>query len=104
MRHHAILTALSILAAGSLSPASGWAQGSPSAGDIVKSLTPTSTSGATRGIRLAPSEAGSQPSGAQAQSQSAAISLTVEFNTGSADLTPAAVHVLDNLGKALNDP
>ena len=102
MRHHAILTAVSILAAGSLAPACGWAQGSPSAGDIVKSLTPTNPGAVTRGIRLSPSQASSSASGGQAHSP--AVSLTVEFDTGSAELTPAATHVLDNLGKALNDP
>jgi outer membrane protein OmpA-like peptidoglycan-associated protein len=33
-----------------------------------------------------------------------AISLTVEFTNGSAGLTPQAVQVLDNLGKALSNP
>ena len=30
------------------------------------------------------------------------VNLTVEFATGSADLTPAAVHTLDELGRALS--
>jgi outer membrane protein OmpA-like peptidoglycan-associated protein len=102
MRHHAILTALSILAAGSLAPACGWAQGTPSPGDIVKSLTPTNTNGLTRGIRLGPSGAPVSSGGAQAPAP--AVSLTVHFDTGSAELTPTATRVLDNLGRALNDP
>jgi outer membrane protein OmpA-like peptidoglycan-associated protein len=35
------------------------------------------------------------------QSGNPAVSLTVEFKTGSAELTPHATHVLDELGRAL---
>lgn len=100
MRTRAVLTAIALFAA--VVPGIAWAQPTPSAEDIVKSLMPTGTSGPTRGIRVAPSAS----PGAPAQSQPPAgpsVSLNVQFATGSADLTPAARHVLDNLGKALSD-
>ena len=92
--------ALAVLAAVTVAPAIGSAQSVPSADQIVKSLTPTTTSGATRGIRIGPG-APSQP---QPPAPAPAISLSVQFATGSAELTPQAIHTLDNLGKALSDP
>jgi OmpA-OmpF porin, OOP family len=100
MRSHAMLAASALLAVGVLVPAIGAAQSGPSTEQIIKSLTPTNPSGATRGLRLGPA-ATSQP---QPQAAPApAISLTVEFATGSAELTPDAIRVLDSLGKALTD-
>lgn len=101
MRHQAILAAIVLMAAGSFAPAIGWAQGNPSSSQILKSLTPTTTTGTTRGIRVGPSSGGSaaQPKATTAPS----VSLTVQFATGSADLTPQAVQVLNNLGKAMSD-
>jgi outer membrane protein OmpA-like peptidoglycan-associated protein len=88
-------------------PGTVWAQTNPSAEQIVKSLTPTSTSGASRGIRVAPSAA---PSGAPAAQPPAgpadaapSASLSVLFATGSATLTPAATKILNELGRALTD-
>ena len=52
----------------------------PNADQIVKSLLPSAPMGNTRGVRLAPAEAPS-------------VSLTVEFETDSAALTPQALRV-----------
>lgn len=108
MRHYAVLAAAGLVAAGSLVPASSWAQTNPNSAQILKSLTPTGASGATRGIRVGPSAGGTNSAGgATAQSNATeaapAVSLTVQFATGSADLTPAARQVLNNLGKAISD-
>jgi OOP family OmpA-OmpF porin len=93
----------------------------PSADQIIKSLRPTGPSGTTRGIRpVAPSSepavpaepatgghaarpAASHPAATSATASQAApsVNLTVEFATGSADLTPAATRTLDELGRAL---
>jgi OOP family OmpA-OmpF porin len=94
----------------------------PSADQIIKSLRPTGPSGTTRGIRpvapssepAAPAEpatgghaarpAASHPAAASAAAASQAapsVNLTVEFATGSADLTPTATRTLDELGRAL---
>jgi outer membrane protein OmpA-like peptidoglycan-associated protein len=100
MGSRALFTAVASLAIGLLAIMDGRAQSGPSPEQIVKSLSPTGASGATRGIRITPSTA------AQAHAPSHAaptINLSVLFATGSADLTPEAVHVLDSLGKALND-
>jgi OmpA-OmpF porin, OOP family len=100
MRIQAALPVIIVMTACALSPAVGFAQSGPSAEQIVKSLTPTSTHGATRGIRV-----GSTPP-AQAQplaTAAPAVSLTVQFAPGSADLTPQAMGVLDQLGRALSD-
>ena len=91
-----LLAASAMLAASIVLPATGLAQQNPSTDEILKSLTP----GVQRGIRLVP--AGQQ--GAQAQRPTApSVSLTVEFATGSAELTPQATEILDRLGKALSD-
>jgi outer membrane protein OmpA-like peptidoglycan-associated protein len=100
MRRHALLAAIGLLAAGILAPATGEARSDPSPDEIIKSLTPTTgPSGATRGLRIRPA----QPGQAQPPAPQPAISLTVQFATGSADLSPQAIGVLDNLGKALSD-
>lgn len=100
MRHQAILPAIVLLAAVSLAPATGWAQANPSSSQILKSLTPTTTTGTTRGIRVGPASG----SAGQSQATSApSVSLTVQFATGSADLTPQAMETLNNLGKAMSD-
>jgi outer membrane protein OmpA-like peptidoglycan-associated protein len=104
MRHNAIVAAAAFVAAASLVPVSGWAQGNPSANQILKSLTPTGTGGTTRGIRVGPSGGGSGGGAPASHTEAApAVSLTVQFATGSAELTPAATGVLDNLGKAISD-
>jgi OmpA-OmpF porin, OOP family len=107
MRHYAIVAAAALVAVGPLLPISSWAQSNPSSDQILKSLTPTGTSGATRGIRVGPAAGSGGGSGGGSQSTHAAsdpsVSLTVQFATGSAELTPAARQVLNNLGKALTD-
>jgi len=101
MRRQALLISLGLLAL----PAAGWAQNAPSADQIIKSLTPTATTPTTRGIRIAPggSVGSTSSSASQPPSAAPAVSLTVQFATGSADLTPQAMQVLDNLGRALTD-
>ena len=94
MRPLAQLAAVGLLAVGILAPVTGEARSGPSPDEIIKSLTPTGTSGATRGLRLGPAAQGqAEPAASQP-----AISLTVQFATGSADLTPQAIDVLDSLG------
>jgi outer membrane protein OmpA-like peptidoglycan-associated protein len=106
MRCQPALSAIAVLAAVSLAPVSVWAQANPSTDQIVKSLTPTSTMGTTRGIRIAPS--GSAPASGPAQPPAAAkapaVSMTVQFATGSTELTPQAVQTLTSLGQALTNP
>lgn len=99
MRVNAVFAALALLAGQVLLPATGSAQSSPSPEQIIKSLTPTSASGATRGIRIAPGATHASQTPASAPS----VSLTVNFPTGSSELTPDARRVLDNLGRALSD-
>jgi outer membrane protein OmpA-like peptidoglycan-associated protein len=97
-----------------------------SADSIINALRPTGNmvTGSTRGIRLGGSPAPQAPSSAHpvsatptneaathtapgvrdeaaTQDSGPSINLTVNFPTGSADLTPAARASLDNLGKAL---
>jgi outer membrane protein OmpA-like peptidoglycan-associated protein len=88
------------------------AQSNPSADEIIRSLKPSGNPmhGGTRGIRLAaPSSdatapAATAPAGRQQASQAAdpAVNLTVNFATGSADLTVDATRTLDELGRALS--
>jgi OOP family OmpA-OmpF porin len=96
-----------------------WAQ--QSADSIINSLKPTGNlaTGATRGIKLGGSSAApaqAAPSTAHPVSASSgparpkpaatesgpSVNLTVNFPTGSADLTPGARASLDGLGKALS--
>lgn len=108
MRCQRTLSAVAILAVVSLAPVGVWAQGNPSSDQIVKSLTPTSTMGTTRGIRIAPggtAAAGSTSGqGQPAAAKAPAVSMTVQFATGSAELTPQAIQTLTNLGQALTNP
>jgi outer membrane protein OmpA-like peptidoglycan-associated protein len=98
-----------------------FAQGSPSADQIINSLKPSGNlvSGGTRGIRLAapptdaapapaqqPRVASSRPTAVPVATSSAptsgpAVNLTVNFANGSAELTPDAMRTLDELGRAL---
>ena len=99
MRRRVMVAITALLAIGTSAPTLGLAQGSPSTEQIIKSLIPTSPSGATRGIHVGPVA----PTQSQAPAARPAISLTVLFKTGSAELTPQALEVLNNLGKALSD-
>jgi OmpA-OmpF porin, OOP family len=86
-----------LLAAGLAAPGLARAQTAPpSPQSIVKALTPGAGAGevTTRGIRVVHGQAAAPPS----------VNLTVDFATGSAELTPSARATLDSLGKALTDP
>jgi outer membrane protein OmpA-like peptidoglycan-associated protein len=108
------LAVIALTAAGSIASAQ------QSADSIINALKPTGSLGATRGIKLGGSAAPQTPSPAHSVSATAtspasprsaatahqaagspSINLTVNFPTGSAELTPAARASLDNLGKAL---
>jgi OOP family OmpA-OmpF porin len=103
-----------------------FAQGSPSADQIINSLKPSGNlvTGGTRGIRLAapttegptqqstapapspvqqPRVAASKPAAAPGTTTASgpAVNLTVNFASGSAELTPEAIRTLDALGSAL---
>ncbi|HVC63247.1 MAG TPA: OmpA family protein [Acetobacteraceae bacterium] len=93
-----------LLAAGVLAPAFGQTQSPPNANSIVKSLTPTDKLGTTtRGIRIGNGPAG-QAAPAPVATKAPAVSLNIEFATGSAGLTPQAIRALDQLGQALGSP
>ena len=89
------------------------AQSGPSADQIINSLRPTGNliQGGTRGIRVGPPPAATGPAATQvatsrpvATQQSPdgpSINLTINFQNGSAALTPQAIHTLDQLGLAL---
>ncbi|HUZ63067.1 MAG TPA: OmpA family protein [Acetobacteraceae bacterium] len=122
-------TSIAIMAAAGMilgTGAAAYAQGSPSAQQIINSLKPTGTlSTTTRGIRplapaapaaggvTAPAPAAPAPAAPAAPAMAAttppppaaaapSVDLNVEFATGSAQLTPAATQTLDQLGKALS--
>ncbi len=121
-----MLLGTALICAGTLG-SQAFAQSNPSADQILDALRPTAQSlhGATRGIRAvgsAPSQesepaaapaararpaaervASSQPAPA-AHASAPSVNLLVEFKSGSADLTPAAIRSLDELGKALSSP
>jgi outer membrane protein OmpA-like peptidoglycan-associated protein len=109
MRRRAVLAATVLLAGSVLASTIGLAQTGPSTEQIIKSLTPTAPSGATRGLRLGPATApptappAEPPAPPPAAAPAPSISLTVQFANGSARLTPQAIEVLDNLGRALSD-
>jgi outer membrane protein OmpA-like peptidoglycan-associated protein len=112
---HSSIVAASIAAAillGSLAKSPlALAQSNPDTNQIIQSLTPLAPSTmVARGIRPiggpTPSgvgaSAGAQtPNGSTASQALPSVNLTVEFQTGSADLTPQAQETLDQLGKAL---
>jgi outer membrane protein OmpA-like peptidoglycan-associated protein len=113
-----------------LASAGGASAQSPSADDIINSLraTPSQLKGPTRGIKPATivpdasPEASPEPSvtrvshvtsrhvtesspvTAADSADGPSVKLVVDFRTGSAELTPAAEHTLDALGRALTSP
>ena len=123
------VAAIAFAAAMTLCGPGAFAQSSPSADQIITSLKPTpgQLSGPTRGLRMLPATSApsasstssaprqmspavrqaatrqTAPALAQTASTGGApsIDLNVEFRTGSAELTPQAIHTLDNLGQAL---
>jgi outer membrane protein OmpA-like peptidoglycan-associated protein len=91
--------------------APAFAQGNnQSVEEIIKTLTPTGdlNAGLTRGIRRSQGpDAAAQPAAPAPTSAAPAHALpsdnfTVNFETGSAELTPEAMQVLDKLGAALS--
>jgi outer membrane protein OmpA-like peptidoglycan-associated protein len=94
-----------------------WAQSNPSAQQIIDSLKPSGAlSDTTRGIKplppgddsMAPASPGGTMGGMAGMSAPApapvaapSTNLDIEFASGSAALTPAAIAELDQLGKAL---
>jgi OmpA-OmpF porin, OOP family len=105
-----------------LSGAVGVAHAQQSADSIINALKPSGNlvNGSTRGIKLGGSHVAQPPSAtrpastastaahprpaheaATAQPAGPSVNLTVNFPTGSAELTPAAKASLDGLGKAL---
>ena len=85
----------------SAAPAAAPAAATPTPHAIVKALTPPAGLSPTRrGIRVVHGASAPAPAPAPAPS----VSLTVDFATGSAGLTAAARHTLDQLGAALKDP
>ncbi len=113
----ALALALAVGAGGPAAVGLALAQTNPSAQQIIDSLKPSGAlSDTTRGIKplppgdagmMAPAPAGGMsapaPMAATAPAPAAAPStnLDIEFATGSAVLTPAAIAELDQLGKAL---
>jgi len=112
------LLAVPILASIPLLEAPARAQANPSSAQIIQSLKPTGDllQGSTRGIRMAnPGAVPRHPTARHATHVTAAspeqsppaeasapsVSLSVEFATDSANLTPRARRTLDELGKAL---
>jgi outer membrane protein OmpA-like peptidoglycan-associated protein len=115
-----------------LSSGAALTQGNPSADSIINSLRPhAGMTGGTRGIRpIGPSESavpatpsapaaipragtpvaspGTRPAAppprpsATAEPSAPSVNLTVQFANNSAELTPAATHTLDELGRALS--
>ena len=104
----ALLSASALFGAALMGAAAGtaWAQTNPNAEQIVRSLSPTTTLGPSRGVRIAnPSAPAATPAPAAAPTEALpSASLSVLFASGSADLTPAAIKTLGELGKALTDP
>jgi outer membrane protein OmpA-like peptidoglycan-associated protein len=102
-----LLVAVALFSAGTALINPGHAQtsptGNPKSEDIVKALTPTGVAGPTRGIRMAnPGSGAAAPSGLAGGA--ASVNLSVQFATGSAELTAAARQTLNQLGQALSQP
>jgi OOP family OmpA-OmpF porin len=86
----------------------------PSAAQIIDSLTPAHGPGTmtTRGIRLGgqppdvakPGTAASTGAARPPAAAPAEANLTVPFASGSSAISPAAAHILDQLGEALTSP
>lgn len=76
----------------------------PSVDQIIQQLRPGATGAVTRGIRSVQPSASAPSDAPPAAGPSAAaptLNLTVQFATGSAELTMEAIHSLDRLGQAL---
>jgi OOP family OmpA-OmpF porin len=120
MRNSFIAVASLLCLGGTVFAPGAYAQSNPSADQIINSLKPTGPlSGGTRGIRpvapnAAPATTPATPAAAAmntpapakvanpgAVAKAPSVNLTVQFRTGSAELTRAAMQTLDQLGQAL---
>jgi outer membrane protein OmpA-like peptidoglycan-associated protein len=102
-----LLAAVALFSVGTALINPGHAQtsptGNPKSEEIVKALTPTGVMGPSRGIRVAnPGSEPAAPSGPAGAAPS--VNLSVQFQSGSADLTAAAMQTLNQLGQALSQP
>ncbi|HEX3992595.1 MAG TPA: OmpA family protein [Acetobacteraceae bacterium] len=115
MRASLTFTALVVAGLVQVPWSNGWAADPPSASSLIQSLTPGSA-GTTRGIRLgqppAPAPSGTpastgaaaRPASTRAAANQGEARLSVPFASGSAEISPVAARVLDELGKALTSP
>jgi OmpA-OmpF porin, OOP family len=122
MRNSFIAVASLLCLGGTVFAPGAYAQSNPSADQIINSLKPTGPlGGGTRGIRpvapnAAPAATPATPAATNsgmaapaptkvanpgAAAKAPSVNLTVQFQTGSAELTPAAMRTLDQLGQAL---
>ena len=129
MRTPLALAAAALLALGVALPSSGYAQNNPSSESIIQSLKPHGgattrgihpvgpeagapgpgpmSGGGTAVVRPMPPHAGMRPAAPPVVAgggEAPSVNLTVQFRTGSADLSPSATHTLDELGRALSSP
>lgn len=112
MRKHGLRLALSSAALTLALHAPALAQSNPSAAQLINQLAPTGAlSDTTRGIKPLSSDSylngpigGSPPMATTPPQPSAppSANLVVDFESGSATLTPSATSALDQLGKALS--
>ncbi len=99
-----LLVAVALFSAGAALTSPVHAQTTnPKSDEIVKALTPTGTIGPSRGIRMANPTAGAAAS-AGSEAAAPSVNLSVQFASGSADLTAAAMQTLNQLGQALRQP
>ncbi len=117
MRASLTFTAMVVAGFAQLPWSNGWAADPPSASSLIQSLTPGSA-GTTRGIRLGAQPPAPAPSGtpaatgptakptaaAQPEANQGEARLSIPFASGSAEISPVAARVLDELGKALTSP
>ena len=76
---------------------------SPSADQIIRALTPTDPPRVSRGIHLVEPEPSETATPGQATAfRTPALNLTVNFVSGSADLSLSAMRTLDELGQAMS--
>ena len=106
-----ILMPVYVLVAVMIGTAGSRAAADPSSDDMISALKRDGLRGPSRGIRAVgpssmpdPESAAPQRHRAEKVSESGSLDLSVQFASGSAELTPAATHLLDRLGHALSSP